>query len=142
MLTTTFDLARSAGACTAHYRKFAKSVGGIRSYGKDTPIELTRIAEVCGILNALWCLRCTQQPQEAEKLNRLLAADYSRRIYPKDNRPRWATACNAAWDAGAAANAARHTAGVAAWADEQAWQLKHFKAVVLSQNEERGGRKE
>jgi hypothetical protein len=95
MLTTTFRLTREAGACRESYRWFAKHVGGLRKYGRDNPIPLTEIADVCGIVDALWCLRYTQQPEEAKRLSRLLAADFAEHVlhifeekYPDDDRPR------------------------------------------------------
>jgi len=136
MLTTTFRLAHEAGACISSYRKFAKHVGGIKRYGMDTPIFLAGIADVCGIDDALWCLDCTREPKQAEKLARLLAADFAEhvlhffeKVYPEDNRPRKAIEAarlfaegkmdNAAWAAagaaaGAAARAAWDAAGAAA----------------------------
>ena len=64
MLHTTFRLAKEAGACETSYRKFANYVGGIRKFGQDTPIPLTDILDVLGVLDAAWCLRRTTiEPQ-------------------------------------------------------------------------------
>jgi len=84
MLHTTFALAREAGACQGSYRAVAKALGGIPRYGRDTPIPLSRILEVSGLEDALWCLRCVL-PEEAparDRLARLLSCDYADRIAP------------------------------------------------------------
>jgi hypothetical protein len=138
MLTTTFRLAREAGACSESYRRYARHVGEVKKYGEDTPINLNDVLDVCGLYDALWALGCCREQPEAEKLGRLLAADYAEHIllffeerWPEDKRPRQAievarryaegnatreelaAAWAAAWAAGAAAGAA---AWAAAWA--------------------------
>ena len=145
MITTTFQLLKEASACRSSYQRFAKHVGGRRKYGVNKPIPLTVIADVCGIQDALWCLRCTQQPDETKRLARLLAADFAEHVlpiferqYPNDDRPRkaikaarlfaegkigaaaraaaWAAAGDAAKAAAKATAAAWAAAGDAAWA--------------------------
>lgn len=45
MLYTTFALLREHRACESGYRKLAKSLGGIDTYGRDRPIPLTAILD-------------------------------------------------------------------------------------------------
>jgi hypothetical protein len=139
VLTTTFKLAKEAGACVRSYKKYAYHIGGVRKYGQDTPINLTDIAEVCGIQDALWVLCCVQEFEESKRLARLLAADFAEHVlhfyeekYPEDDRPRKAVEAArqyaqgeieaaasdaAAWAARAAAlDAASAAAWDAAWA--------------------------
>ena len=66
MLTTSFYLAKRAGACKTSYRKFAKHVGGIRKYGRHTPIPLTEILDVLGTIDALWCFGAVPKHQAME----------------------------------------------------------------------------
>ena len=114
----------------------AKALGGIKAYGRDTPITLLQILDINGFDDALWALRACD---DAETFSRLLACDYAEHVlpifetqYPDDDRPRKAIAVSrrhahgeatdaelsAAWAAGAAAWAAWHAAwaaGAAAW---------------------------
>ena len=149
MLHTTFGKLKEAGACVESYRKLGKAQGGIEAYGKDTPIPLNRILEVCGFEDALWCLRAVLEPSDRDI--RLLACDYAKHVlpiyekqYPDDKRPRQAIetvrlfvngkatkeklardawdATWAAWDATWAAGDAVRAAGDA----ETVWQKKHF----------------
>ncbi len=80
MLHTTFALAHKANACTGSYRKMAKVLGGVSTYGEDTPIPLTKIVEVCGLQDALWALRCTRE--NSDRLARLFACDCAERVLP------------------------------------------------------------
>lgn len=130
MVTITFRLAWEAGACASSYRRFAKHVGGVRKYGKDTPIPLTEIADFLGLKDALWCLSLTQAPEETQKLARLLAADFAEHVlplfekeHPNDNRPRIAIETARAFAEGKISAAARSAAKSAAWiaAGAAAW---------------------
>ena len=130
MIHTTFRKLHEAGACTERYRFLAKALGGIKTYGKDTPITLLQILDINGLDDALWALRACD---DAEKFNRLLACDYAEHVlrifetrYPDDYRPREAIAVSrryargeatdaelsAAWYA---ADSAAEAAGYAAW---------------------------
>ncbi len=93
MLYTTFALAHAAGACISSYRRMAKHLGGISKYGKDKPIPLDQVIEVCGVRDAFWALRCLSDPVPDSV--RLMIAGFAERVlpifekrYPKDNRPR------------------------------------------------------
>jgi len=145
MIHTTFRKLHEAGACTERYRFLAKALGGIKTYGKDTPITLLQILDINGLDDALWALRACD---DAEKFSRLLACDYAEHVlhifetqYPDDDRLRkaievsrryargeameealaaaraaaWDAAGAAAWDAGAACAAAGDAARPAAW---------------------------
>ena len=94
-LTTTFNLLRDKSACESGYRKLAKHLGGINTYGADTPINLLTILESNGIDDAIWCLRATEQ--NCDRVARLMAADFAESVLhiyekkcPNDNRPRLA----------------------------------------------------
>ena len=92
MMQTTFRRLEEAGACKERYLFLAKNLGGIKKYGKDTPITLKQILDINGLDDALWALRACN---DAEKFSRLLACDYAERVlsiweaqYPEDDRPR------------------------------------------------------
>ncbi len=143
MLHTTFNRAKKAGACIESYKKMAKALGGISKYGKDTPIPLDKIVEVCGLPNAIWTFKCTLESSEYILIEfACQCAEHTLHFYedkyPDDKRPRKAiqaarrcitdkspAARDAAWDARDAAgdawdaawaawDAARDAAG-AAW---------------------------
>ncbi len=136
MLHTTFVKAREAGACVGSYRKFAKFKGSVPKWGKYTPFPLTEVLEVCGLADALWCLRCTVEPSEDIRIEfACRCAEHVLHIYedkyPDDKRPRKAieaaraciteksaAAADAAWAAADAADAAWAAADAAdaAWA--------------------------
>ena len=126
----------------------AKALGGIKAYGRDTPITLLQILDINGLDDALWALRACP---DSDTFARLLACDYAEHVlrifetrYPDDYRPREAIAVsrryargeatdaelsaawNAAWyaagnAAGNAAVAAWYAAGAAAGAAANAW---------------------
>lgn len=79
MLHTTFNLLRKEGACSSGYGGLARALGGVRAYGKDTPIPLIQVLDIRGLDDALWCLQCVL-PSEVEgrdRQARLLACDYA-----------------------------------------------------------------
>jgi len=137
MLHTTFRKAKEMGACSSKYNKMAKALGGVKKYGKDTPVPLDKILDVCGLDAALWCLCCVIEPADREI--RLLTCDFAEHTlpifeaeYPNNKQPRQtieisrkfaegkatqrelAAAGNAAWDAAAVARAAAWAAAAAA----------------------------
>jgi len=135
MLYTTFRLAKEAKACRESYLKFARFKGGIKKWGKDNPFPLTEVIDVCGIEDAVWCLRCTTT--SSEKIARLFACDYVEHVlaiyekqYPNDNRPRQAIETARAFANGkvsqeeldAASSAAKDAASAAAW--DAAWATR------------------
>jgi len=145
MLHTTFALAKESRACAESYRMFAKHVGGITKFGRDTPIPLSDILDVLGMGDALWALLCVMpsEAKERDRIARTFACDCAESVlqlyeveYPGDSRCREAinTArrfiggnateeeLDAAWAAAgdaawaAAGDAARAAAWAAAWA--------------------------
>ena len=140
-LTTTFRQAKEAKACKASYKKFAKSVRGVKAYGLDTPIPLLSILEMNGLGDALWCLQVVppEQREERDRIARLFACDGAGRVLylfeeyaPNDSRPRKAIEVSRRFAAGEAITkeleAARDAAGdaaeaawAAAWAGAAAW---------------------
>jgi len=149
MPTTRFRLLHDAGACKERYRFLAKALGGIKAYGRDTPITLLQILDINGFDDALWALRACD---DAETFSRLLACDYAEHVlpifetqYPDDDRPRKAIAVSrrhahgeatdaelsaawAAWDA--AWYAAEAAARDAAWHAECTWQEARLRELL------------
>jgi hypothetical protein len=135
----------------------AKALGGIKAYGRDTPITLLQILNINGLDDALWALRACD---DAETFSRLLVCDYAEHVlhifeaeYPDDYRPRMVievsrryargeatdAELSAAWNAvGAAARAAWYAAGAAAWAAawaavgdaERMWQEARLRELL------------
>ena len=162
MLHTTYNLAKKANACPSSLAKMVKYKGGVKKWGADTPVPLSEILEVCGLDDALWCLKIVTEP--ADKEIRLLACDYAERVlpifekrYPDDKRPRQAIetsrrfaigeatqdeldatraaawdAADAAWAAADAAWAAARAARAAAWDAEQQWQKEQLLKLLNS----------
>ena len=126
MPTTSFRLLHDAGACKERYRFLAKALGGIKAYGRDTPITLLQILNINGLDDALWALRACD---DAETFSRLLACDYAEHVlhifeaeYPGDYRPREAIAVSRRYARGEATDAELSAAGAAAEAAaETAW---------------------
>ena len=123
MLHTTLNKCHEAGACKAGYRKLAKYLGGITTYGKDTPIPLSKIVESNGLLDAIWTLRCTLEPSKDIQIE--FACRCAEHVlhfyedkYPNDDRPRKAIEAARACitDKSQAAEAAAWAARAAAWA--------------------------
>ena len=54
--TTTLDQLKKAKACQLGYRKLYRGLGGVKSYGKTTPITYLRILEINGLDDCLWAL--------------------------------------------------------------------------------------
>lgn len=149
MIHTTFRKLHEAGACTERYRFLAKALGGIKTYGKDTPITLLQILDINGLDDALWALRACD---DAEVFSRLLACDYAEHVLhlfeaqcPGDDRPhktievarRYArgeatkeelavASDRAAWYAARDAG----YAGYAAWAAERTWQEARLRELL------------
>jgi len=119
MLYITFRLAKEAGACAESYKQFARHVGGITKFGKNTPLPLTDVVEVCGFGDALWALRCTTEP--CDRLARLFACDCAEHVLPifeqknpGDKRPRKAIEVSRRYANGEATREELDAAGAAA----------------------------
>src|ERR1019366_2165753 len=74
-LTTTFNLLRKHNACPEGYRKLARHLDSVDTYGVDVSINLLVILESNGIDDMLWCLRATEQ--NCDRVARHLAADFA-----------------------------------------------------------------
>jgi len=138
MINTTFRLAQEEGACISSYRKMAEYLGGIAKYGRDTPIPLDTVLEVCGLDDALWSLRCTIEDSRAFRIE--FACRCAERVlhfyeekYPDDDRPRKAIEAarvcitdntSAAWSA----ESARSAAESATWSAWSAWSAAESAA--------------
>ncbi len=95
MLHTSFDMLGQAQSWTSG--PIIREFGGAKSYGPDTPIPLSWIADRCGIATALCCLRHAVPTESiaARRLSRTLACDFAQRVLwifeeacPGDHRPR------------------------------------------------------
>jgi len=80
MLYTTFDMLHKAGACRSRYKVLAKNLGGVREYGKNTPISLRDIFESNGLEDTLWAL--DNACPDSKRFARLLACDYAEHVLP------------------------------------------------------------
>lgn len=90
--TTTLAKLHAAGACEPRYRHLCKSLGGVRKYGRNTPITLLQILDICGLDDALWALRACDN---AEAFSRETVCRFAERVlpiyeakHPSDDRPR------------------------------------------------------
>lgn len=54
---TTFKLLHDAGFSKDKYRRLAKVLGGVKNYGRNTPISIVQILNICGLYSAVWALR-------------------------------------------------------------------------------------
>ena len=66
--TITFRQAHEAKACEGSYRRMARHLGGIETYGCDTPIPLTEVLDVLGRDDALWALAVVDLPAWAAEV--------------------------------------------------------------------------
>lgn len=77
MITTTLAKIKAAEPCHDRYKLALRKVGGLRKFGKDTPITVRQIVEAMGLIDAFWCLRMMP---EHDSIWRLLAVRYARRV--------------------------------------------------------------
>ena len=54
---TTLAQIRDHAPCEDGWKKLYKNLGGIRKYGKDTPVTFRQIYESNGYDDTLWCMR-------------------------------------------------------------------------------------
>ena len=131
MITTTLNRIRAYGPCREGWEKLLKGLG--KTAADDEPLPFSRIVEINGLDDALWC--CRAEPQHAREW-RLFAVWSARQVQHlmKDERSiaaldvaerhangqatdeELAAAWAAAWAAAEAAGAAAWAAGAAAWA--------------------------
>jgi hypothetical protein len=93
MLHTTLAMMERAGARTKYRMNLVKALGGIRRYGADTPIPLTKILEINGLEDALRALEYTIE--SSADLRAIFACDCADRVlhfyeekYPHSLQPR------------------------------------------------------
>ena len=114
MLTTSFRALHKAGACRARYTHFARAMGGVKGYGRDTPIPLLRVLDENGINDALWAFRaCGEEALPVAQEFVLRCAEHVQHIGPPE-----VAACNAVtrrYLAGAATREELRRAKAAAW---------------------------
>ena len=53
-LYTTFEILHERNACKSKYKYLAKKLGGIKKYGRTTPIPITKLYEICGPWDLGW----------------------------------------------------------------------------------------
>ena len=135
--TTTLEQLKKAKACQLGYRKLYRGLGGVKAYGKTTPITYLRILEINGLEDCLWAL--SRGDEKAVMIMRwwaILCSERAVGIYeklvPNDHRVRICTettkqflqgqaaARGAAWNAARAAAEARNAARAAAEARDAA----------------------
>ena len=97
MLTTTFAKIHAEKGSAGLYKNLAEALGGVSRYGQNTPITLDIIIESIGLADAIWAMRCTNEPS----FNLLLefacrCAEHALPVfeakYPEDKRVRSAIA--------------------------------------------------
>lgn len=137
-LSTTFVLLKKNEVCESGCRKLAKHLGGVKDYGKNTPINLLTVLESNGVADCVWCFCATEQ--EAENTFRLIACDFAESVlpifekeYPNDKRPREAIAISRLYAKNEATreelDAARAAARAAAW--DAAWAAEEKKQAII-----------
>ena len=105
-LTTTLQRIKEAHACADGYRTLVKHLGGCKSYGMDTEINLLTVLESNGVQDMIWCFRCTVEDSKftASQLAIEFTAEclpiFEKR-YPNDFRPRGAIDAARGYMAGA-----------------------------------------
>ena len=133
MITTTLNRIRAHVPCREGWEKLLKGLG--KTAADDEPLPYSRIVEINGINDAVWC--CRAEPQHAREW-RLFAVWCARQVQHLMVDPRSIAALEvaerhangqatdddlaAAWDAArdAAGDAAWAAAGAAAWAAARA----------------------
>jgi hypothetical protein len=134
MITTTFTALRKAGACTEGYRNLAKHLGGIKSYGANTPIPVSVVLESNGLDDALWVLRYAAL-EDVQPLMVTWACDCAERVlpiweakYPNDKRPHEAITSARNW----AANPCEETQQASSYAADAAVRAAYAAACAAA----------
>lgn len=60
-ITTSLKQIRAHSPCEDGYKKLVKSLGGVKSYGEDTPVTFKQIYDSNGYQDTLWCLRAVDE---------------------------------------------------------------------------------
>ena len=78
--TTTFEKLNAAGACAERYKHLARELGGIKKYGRDTPITLLQILDSNGMGDLFWALaNAVETTPDLDRILRLFACDCAER---------------------------------------------------------------
>ena len=133
MITTTLNRIRAHSPCRVGWEKLLKGLG--KTAADDEPLPYSRIAEINGIDDALWC--CRAEPQHA-KTWRLFAVWCGRQVQHLMTDPRSVAALDVAerHARGEATDAELAAAG-AAGATARDAQLAKFIEMVSVENVER-----
>ena len=148
MITTTLKRIKKHSPSPSTWTNLLNGLG--KTKADDEPLSFSKILEINGLDDALWC--CRVEPQYTKEW-RLLAVAFARRVERHNTDPRLknvidvaeryangeatdeelqATARNTAW---AVAEAEGATAWSAAWtaaeATEREWQTQEFLRVVI-----------
>ena len=140
---TTLNLLKEHAACVPRYQHLCKALGGVKQYGRDTPISFERLIEMNGLDDTLWALQAVPYDQRKERdlIARLFAAGCAEHVlpiyeqqYPDDKRVRLCIEASRRFAYGeisreelAAYDAARASAYAAA---EQDWQKAFFLSLL------------
>jgi len=94
-MLTKFKELHDWNACKPSYKKLGKALGGIRNYGRNTPIKLSQILDICGLDDTFWVLMRLKLINECMQDLQLFACDCAERAlpifeasFPDDKRPR------------------------------------------------------
>ena len=141
--TTTLDQLKKAKACQPGYRKLYRGLGGVKAYGKTTPITYLRILEINGLNDCLWAL--SRGDEKAVLIMHwwaVICAERTVGIYerhvPNDLRVRSCIETTKQFLQGQVTDAAGEVAraaawaaaGEAAWAAEREWQINLLKEFL------------
>jgi len=143
LITTSFELARQAGACQESYRKYAKHIGGIKKFGESTPIDVVDVLDVLGLRDTLWVLSCAVPQAQREGVNKLLrlfsceCAEHTLKNYenwePDDTRVRDSINVARRYIDGDATlkelRSAESAARSARWAEKE-WQIQKLRQLL------------
>lgn len=70
-LVTSLRLLRDNKMHIADYRYLIRALGGFNQYGIDTPIQLSRLLDICGLEDALWAIdSCHNSEKFSTKLSK------------------------------------------------------------------------
>jgi hypothetical protein len=62
MLTTNFVKIKGEPGSAEIYKKLAEALGGVSRYGQNTLITIDIIVESIGLADAIWAMRCVNEP--------------------------------------------------------------------------------
>lgn len=124
MIYTTLARIREHSPCEDGWKKLCKSLGGIRNYGKDTPVSLLQILDSNGLNDALWCLRACDAEDFARDFARWCALQVAHLWEPPAVTLEYLNKGNAAMREAAWAAAFAAEAAEAAWSSLAAYAAR------------------